>query len=147
MPTNNNKLKQPIVILFITSSFIISVIAFDIIGVIVISIKNLLFLSNKSMLFLAYPIWFVVAVFNAAVYTSFATDQIKKNEALLNKPWLIGIIAAIIFFFAIKIFSYYGQMGNDKFDYYVPGHAGLTYTFFITLIISTFFFTSISKKK
>lgn len=127
--------------------FIASIVVFDIIGVIVITLKDLLWLTKKSMLFLAYPIWFVAAIFNGLYYTSFAFDQAKKNITFASNTWLIAVVAIVVSATAICIFTYYGQMNNDKYDYYVPGNSGLTYTFFITLILSTLFFINMENWK
>lgn len=142
-----NNLSLPMVLLFMIAIFIVSIVVFDIIGVIVITLKDLLLLTKKSMIFLAYPIWFVAAVFNGLCYTSFAFDLVKKNITLASNTWLIVVMATVLSAIAICIFNYYGQMNNVKYDYYVPGNSGLTYTFFIMLILSTFFFVNMKNWK
>ncbi len=134
-------------ILVVGVIFIATILVFDIIGVIAVSIADVLTLSKKSMLYLAYPIWIVNAVFASLFYTSFSYSKIKKSNASKNKYWIIFLIAVVLSGLSLYIFKFYGQMNNDKFDYYVPGNAGLTYIFFITVSLLTIFFINLELYK
>ena len=84
-----------IIILTITGYFAGLFIVFDVIGALIISFKYLLWLSNKSMLFLAYPIWFVVAVFNGAFYNDLSQEILKNSSDLKNKSWIVSLISIV----------------------------------------------------
>lgn len=145
--SNSSQFAVWLLIPTIAAIFVATVIVFDIIGVIAVSIADVLTLSKKSMLYLAYPIWFVTAVFTSLFYTSFSLDKLKKIDFFKKSNWIIFCIGAILSAACLYIFSLYGQLNNDKYDYYVPGNAGLTYTFFITLTTCNIFFLNLDMYK
>ena len=130
-----------IFILTITGYFAGLFIVFDVIGALIISFKYLLWLSNKSMLFLAYPIWFVVAVFNGAFYNDLSQEILKNSSDLKNKSWIVSIISIVFSILFLIFFKYFDQLISNQIDeYWVPGNLGLTITYFVTLCITVLFF-------
>ena len=130
-----------IIILTITGCFAGLFIVFDIIGALIISFKYLLWLSNKSMLFLAYPIWFVVAVFNGAFYNDLSQEILKNSSDLKNKSWIVSIISIVFSTLFLIFFEHFNQLFSNQIDeYWVPGNLGLTITYFVTLCITVLFF-------
>ena len=130
-----------IIILTITGYFAGLFIVFDIIGALIISFKYLLWLSNKSMLFLAYPIWFVVAIFNGAFYNDLSQEILKNSSDLKNKSWIVSIISIVFSILFLIFFKYFDQLISNQIDeYWVPGNLGLTITYFVTLCITVLFF-------
>ena len=130
-----------IFILTITGYFAGLFIVFDVIGALIISFKYLLWLSNKSMLFLAYPIWFVVAIFNGAFYNDLSQKILKNSSDLKNKSWIVSIISIVFSILFLIFFKYFDQLISNQIDeYWVPGNLGLTITYFVTLCITVLFF-------
>ena len=130
-----------IIILTITGYFAGLFLVFDIIGALIISFKYLLWLSNKSMLFLAYPIWFVVAIFNGAFYNDLSQEILKNSSDLKNKSWIVSIISIVFSILFLIFFKYFDQLISNQIDeYWVPGNLGLTITYFVTLCITVLFF-------
>ena len=130
-----------IIILTITGYFAGLFIVFDVIGALIISFKYLLWLSNKSMLFLAYPIWFVVAVFNGAFYNDLSQEILKNSSDLKNKSWIVSLISIVCSILFLIFFEHFNQMISNQIDeYWVPGNLGLSITYFVTLCITILFF-------
>ena len=130
-----------IIILTITGYFAGLFIVFDVIGALIISFKYLLWLSNKSMLFLAYPIWFVVAIFNGAFYNDLSQEILKNSSDLKNKSWIVSIISIVFSTLFLIFFEHFNQLFSNQIDeYWVPGNLGLTITYFVTLCITVLFF-------
>ena len=130
-----------IIILTITGYFAGLFLVFDIIGALIISFKYLLWLSNKSMLFLAYPIWFVVAIFNGAFYNDLSQEILKNSSDLKNKSWIVSLISIVCSILFLIYFEHFNQMISNQIDeYWVPGNLGLTLTYFVTLCINVLFF-------
>jgi hypothetical protein len=116
-------------------------VIFDIIGALFIALKYILWLSNDSMLFLAYPVWFVVAVFNGFFYADYGFNKIKNSENLQTKTWVITLIAVILSIALLMIFECFDQLKTNGIDeYWVPGNLGLTLNYFITLCSTTLLF-------
>lgn len=131
----------PALALFV-GSFLLSSIVFDIIGAIMIAGAYLFWLSSKSMMFLAYPIWIVVAIFNAAYYSSYSSDTANRNETLSKNKWIIGSIAVVLSGVILLVLNHFGQLITDGYEeYWVPGNAGLTITYFVTLSLASFLLT------
>ena len=126
--------------LIIIAFYIASIIAFDIIGVLANSLFDVFGGRSKSVL-LYYAVWFVAAIFAGSTYYLMATDYVKANTFYNNNTWLILLFASIFSTLAIYMFSINGQMQNvtAKQDYYVPGNASMTYTFFITFMLAAVF--------
>ena len=135
------KSQNQFIILRIIAIYIILFLVFDIIGALIISFKYLLWLSNKSMLFLAYPIWFVVAIFNGAFYNDLSQEILKNSSDLKNKSWIVSIISIVFSILFLIFFEHFNQLFSNQIDeYWVPGNLGLTITYFVTLCITVLFF-------
>lgn len=135
------KSQNQFIILRIIAIYIILFLVFDIIGALIISFKYLLWLSNKSMLFLAYPIWFVVAIFNGAFYNDLSQEILKNSSDLKNKSWIVSIISIVFSTLFLIFFEHFNQLFSNQIDeYWVPGNLGLTITYFVTLCITVLFF-------
>ena len=93
------------------------------------------------MLFLAYPIWFVVAIFNGAFYNDLSQEILKNSSDLKNKSWIVSIISIVFSILFLIFFKYFDQLISNQIDeYWVPGNLGLTITYFVTLCITVLFF-------
>ena len=70
-----------------------------------------------------------------------AYDYISANVFFKNNSWLIAVISIVLSFTALCFFGINGQLQNvtAKQNYYVPGNANMTYTFFITFILASLF--------
>ena len=135
------KSQNQFIILRIIAIYIILFLVFDIIGALIISFKYLLWLSNKSILFLAYPIWFVVAIFNGAFYNDLSQELLKNSSDLKNKSWIVSIISIVFSILFLIFFEHFNQLISNQIDeYWVPGNLGLTITYFVTLCITVLFF-------
>ena len=135
------KSQNQFIILRIIAIYIILFLVFDIIGALIISFKYLLWLSNKSILFLAYPIWFVVAIFNGAFYNDLSQDILKNSSDLKNKSWIVSLISIVCSILFLIFFEHFNQMISNQIDeYWVPGNLGLSITYFVTLCITILFF-------
>ena len=135
------KSQNQFIILRIIAIYIILFLVFDIIGALIISFKYLLWLSNKSMLFLAYPVWFVVAIFNGAFYNDLSQEILKNSSDLKNKSWIVSIISIVFSTLFLIFFEHFNQLFSNQIDeYWVPGNLGLTITYFVTLCITVLFF-------
>ena len=127
-------------ILIIIGCYIVSVVIADIAGVLLNSLIDV-FAGRRKNTALYYTIWFVFAIFTGILYVGTAYDYAKKNEFVKNNKWVIVLIAIILTITAFWVFYTQGQMQNvsAKEDYYVPGNASMTYTFFSTFILASIF--------
>ena len=126
--------------LIIIAFYIASIVSFVIIGVLANSLFDVFGGRGKSVL-LYYSVWFVAAIFAGSIYYLMAYDYVSDNEFFKNNNWMLLIMAIVISILAIWLFSVNGQMqqGSARVNYYVPGNANMTYTFFITFILATIF--------
>ena len=121
-------------ILIIIACYVSAIIAFDIIGVVINSIIDIFGSRGKSTM-LYYTIWFVAAVFAGMLYFNVAYSYVKTNNADKSNNWIIIVIAIALSALAFIIFYTQGQMQETEM-YYVPGNPNMTYTFFITFLLS-----------
>lgn len=93
------------------------------------------------MFFLAYPVWFVVAVFNGFFYADYGFNKIKNSENLQTKTWVITLIAVALSIILLMIFEHFDQLKTHGIEeYWVPGSLGLSLTYFVTLCATTLLF-------
>ena len=121
-------------ILIIIGCFVAAIITFDIIGVLINSIIDVFGRRGKSTM-LYYSVWFVAAVFAGMLYFNVAYSYVKTNDEVKSKSWLIIVIALALSALAFVVFYTQGQMQETDM-YYVPGNPYMTFTFFITFLLS-----------
>jgi hypothetical protein len=128
-------------ILYIILAYTLSLVVFDLIGVAATFLAEVFTHRGKSEL-LFYAIWFVAAIFNGLFFVSFSYEKMQENK-MVSKNWMIVALCVLLGVLALLIFHWFGQMqdsGSSEFNHWVPGDKGLTYTYFITFMLSTFFF-------
>lgn len=119
--------------------YIIVVVAADLVGVLAATIFDIILGSKYDSAALYYAIWFVIGVFSGIFYMG-ACLQRTQGEAAPGDRILATLVALALSTLLIYIFYQLGEMSTnvDNYDYYVPGHKYVTYTFFITFVVAGF---------
>ena len=114
------------------------VVVADLIGVLAVTIFDILFDRFDSGA-LYYAIWLVIGVFGGIFYISachqWSGDQYSPGDGILATSVSLVLSALLIF-----VFYQLGEMSTNvtTYDYYIPGHKYVTYTFFITFVSTAF---------
>lgn len=89
---------------------------------------------------LYFSVWLVAGIFSGSFFCSLSLGFTKNNLVIQKFPVVILLIALLLSAALIFFFYSIGEMlsyrVNTFHDYYVPGHAGMTYTFFISFLVS-----------
>lgn len=128
-------IKAPL--LYLVLLYLINFICFDVIGAILMSVRFFFWMSSDSLYFLAYPLWGVIAVFNGFYFSSTGLAKLSSGYLARKKSILVLIVSLLLSILLLYFFHAFGQMEPIGFDnYWVPGHRGLTLTYFLFLNIS-----------
>ena len=91
---------------------------------------------------LYYAVWLVAGCFAGALFTSHSFKPTKGDDLVQQKPMLIFTIALLLSAILILFFYSVGEMIVPDWEYggnyYVPGNRYLTYAFFISFLLTTF---------
>ena len=122
--------------------YIIVVVVADLVGVLAVTIFDIL-LDRFDSGALYYAIWLVIGVFSGIFYMG-ACQQGSRGDGILAASVSLVLSTLLIF-----VFYQLGEMltNVDDYDYYVPGHKYVTYTFFITFVVTAFLVGNIAVKE
>ncbi|MBO9633287.1 MAG: hypothetical protein J7578_09225 [Chitinophagaceae bacterium] len=122
------------------------VVLFDLAGVICVTLlpepggRRLGGQSGFGSRALYCTVWLVAGIFSGSFFCSLSIGFTKSNPVMQKMPFIILLIALFLSGALILFFYSIGEMlsyrVNTFHDYYVPGHVGMTYTFFITFLLS-----------
>jgi hypothetical protein len=135
--------------LYIAGIYIATVVVLDIIGVAAVFLAEV-FLNRGKSEALFYAIWLVAAVFNGLFFISFAYKKAIQNKTIAARNWLVPLTSLVLTIIALFIFQRSGQLqpaAYASYNHWVPGHRGLTLTYFITFTLSAFFFHNMENWK
>jgi hypothetical protein len=127
--------------------YIIVVVVADLVGLLAVTILDILFGRFDSGA-LYYAVWMVIGVFGGIIYSSTCQQagggQYAPGDSILATSVSLVLSALLIFLFCQS-----GEMLTTvaKYDYYVPGHKYVTYTFFITFVVTAFLGRNITATK
>lgn len=100
---------------------------------------------------LYYTVWLVAGLFAGSFFGSLSIGFTKKDPVLQRFPAIILLIALVSSSAFIFFFYSIGEMQmpvfNSFHDYYMPGHADMTYTFFISFILSCLIQLIVSRRE
>jgi hypothetical protein len=118
--------------------YIIVVLVADLAGVLAVTLFDILFIRFDSSA-LYYAIWLVIGVFSGIIYMGI----FRQGESKLQDPvnGIVTVLVAVVMSsLLILAFHLIGEMHTNvaAYDYYVPGHKYVTYTFFITFTAAAF---------
>ncbi len=127
--------------------YIIVVVVADLAGVLAVNIFDVLFGRFDSGA-LYYAIWLVIGVFGGIFYWG-AYQQASRGQYSPGDGILVISVSILLSTLLIFIFYQSGEMSTTaaKYDYYVPGHKYVTYTFFISFVITAFLSRNITVNK
>jgi hypothetical protein len=85
---------------------------------------------------LYYAVWLVAGCMAGAIYSGASLEHTRSNRLVRKAPVMVFILALVFSTLLIMLFYYIGEMQTPRFnyDYYVPGHAHMTYTFFVSFL-------------
>lgn len=83
---------------------------------------------------LYYAVWLVAGCIAGFIYTAACLENLPSDKLFRKAPVMVFMLALIFSVLLIMLFYSIGEMQVPQFnnDYYVPGHAYMTYTFFIS---------------
>lgn len=100
---------------------------------------------------LYYAVWLVAGCFAGSFFCSLSIEFTKKNAIVQKNPIVVLLTAVLLSAVLILFFYSVGEMLNPVVntfnDYYVPGHAGMTYTYFISFLLSSVVQIIVSNRK
>jgi hypothetical protein len=124
--------------------YIIVVVVADLVGVLAVTlfdilIFDILFDSRFDIGALYYAIWLVIGVYGGIYYTS-ACEQGSRGQYSPRDGILATSVSFVLSTMLIFLFYQLGEMSTNaaKYNYYVPGHKYVTYTFFVTFVATAF---------
>jgi hypothetical protein len=119
----------------------------DIAGVAVVFVAEV-FSGRFESNMLYYAIWLVAGIFCGMYYTAFAAATAAQSPFLKARLWLTPLTAAAISALLIYVLRLLNELdARGGGDHWVPGHKGLTFTFFICFVSSCFFFQHAMKNR
>ena len=127
--------------------YIIVVVVADLAGMLAVNIFDILFGRFDSAA-LYYAIWLVLGVFGGVFYWG-ACQQASRGQYAPGDGILVISVSILLSALLIFIFYQSGEMSTtvSNYDYYVPGHKYVTYTFFISFVITALLSSNITVNK
>ncbi|RZS75130.1 hypothetical protein [Pseudobacter ginsenosidimutans] len=98
---------------------------------------------------LYYAVWLVAGCIAGTVYSAGSLALTGSNGLIRKQPVWIFILALVFSILLIAFFYSMGEMLVPQYnnDYYVPGHAYMTWTFFISFLVICLLNCMLSKKE
>jgi hypothetical protein len=92
---------------------------------------------------LYYVLWAVAGCFGGVFYIATSLDKTQSCKLVQQYPVTVPGIALVLSAILIVVFYAVGEMNTYSYAssdfYYVPGHRYMTYTFFVSLVLTSFF--------
>jgi hypothetical protein len=131
---HNQAMAKKIVTAFVY--YIIVVVVADLVGVLAVTIFDI-FIGRFGALY--YTIWLVIGVFGGIFYMG-ACQKGSPGQYSPADGILATLVSLVLSTVLIFVFYQLGEMPTNvgDHDYYVPGHKYVTYTFFITFVVTAF---------